>query len=113
MKALKTSNKGLKKEAEKNTSVSKKSSGTVTTIKEGVPLDHATKLEPAGHAKFGMKTLGASLGATLNMDNYESMRIDCWLSDEVQEGESYADAYARVFAILEETVQQYSAQYKV
>ena len=30
------------------------------------------------------------------MDNYESLRVDVWATDEVKEGETYEDALNRV-----------------
>ena len=66
--------KVLKEEAKKNTTVTKKDSKDKVeeTIKKGTPLDHATKKADS--------YVGISKGVTVNMDNYESLRVDCWLS---------------------------------
>lgn len=64
----------LKKEVENNTTVIKKDNHDKTEeiIKQGTPLDHATKKADS--------YIGMSKGVTVNMDNYESLRVDCWLS---------------------------------
>lgn len=88
----------------KNTvSVVKKKEGVETVLKKGTPKDHTRikepNLEPRG------KRVGASVGCTLNMDNYESMRIDVWFSDDVQEGETVEKAFKRVRDLLDNQIQ--------
>ena len=55
--------------------------------------------------------IGLSVGSTLNMDNYESLRVDCWISDTVKEGETVEQAYNRLREVLSaqfvETVNEY------
>ena len=55
--------------------------------------------------------IGLSVGSTLNMDNYESLRVDCWISDTVKEGETVEQAYNRLREVLSaqfvETVNDY------
>ena len=102
MNRMKNGKVKLKENARKNVTVTKKTGGEAPeVIKKGVPLDHAVKHDSYEGAKFGM-----SKGCTLNMDNYESMRIDVWLTDEVREGESIKEAYARVEAILDEVLEE-------
>lgn len=102
MNKMRTEQVKLKSNAEKNVTVTKKTGREApVTIKQGVPLDHAVKHNAYEGAKFGM-----SKGATINMDNYESMRIDVWLTDEVREGESIREAYTRVEAILDEVLEE-------
>lgn len=92
----------LKQKAEANTTVSKKvGRDTPTVVKQGVPLDHSTKHYPYEKAQFGM-----SKGITKNMDNYESLRVDVWLTSEVQEGESIKEAYTRVEQIIDEVLEE-------
>lgn len=97
--------KANKSEAKKNVSIvkSSKSNGVEnsTVIKEGVPVDHSSKHEPHAPVKFGM-----SKGCTINVGNYESLRIDVWLTDEVAEGESVKEAYSRVESILDEVLEE-------
>lgn len=98
----------LKEQAKKNISVSKKTAGQEpVAIQLGTPNDHFNKRNPYESSKFGM-----SIGNTLNMENYESLRVDCWLSDEVQEGESIKEAFSRVQEILEEVVEEICLAYK-
>lgn len=95
----------LKKKAEENTTVTRGTSKNQKTLKEGVPNDHSRK-----HLG-NVPVVGVNLGTTLNMGDYESLRVDCWLSDEVHENETIETAFQRVVGIadkvLQETVQSY------
>lgn len=103
-------NKSLKKtlseKAEKNASVTKGTSSNQTVLKEGVPNDHFRKHND------GTPNVGVSIGTTLNMGDYESLRVDVWLSDEVKDGETVQQAYNRVTSIVDETLQNIVRQYK-
>lgn len=98
----------LKKAAVKHTSVTHRANREDEVLKEGIPLDHSIKHFPQEERPA---IVGANVGVTLNMDNYESVRIDCWLSDEVQKGESKEDAFSRVLAIVQKQVQDTAEQY--
>ena len=88
----------LKKQVEENTTISTNNSGVVENVKEGKPLDHAIK-----HSKLkNNKTVGMSIGATVNMGDYQSLRVDCWLTDEVQEDETHEEALTRIGKIAKE-----------
>lgn len=108
MAALK--NKALKQkltqEAEKNAMVTQGTKGEQKVLKKGVPNDHSRK-----HLDGKVPVVGMSIGSTLNMENYQSLRADVWLTDEVQEGETIEQAYERVAEIisnvLTEVVQSY------
>lgn len=102
MKSLKQEQIKQKEIAVKNTTVTKKVGREApVTVKQGVPLDHAVKHNGFDSAKFGM-----SKGVTKNMDNYESLRVDVWLTSEVLPGESIHEAYARVEAIIDEVLEE-------
>lgn len=47
-------------------------------------------------------TVKWSLGYTLNTGNFQSLRLDCEVSDFVREGESTKDASDRVYAFVEQ-----------
>lgn len=88
--------------ARKNTTITKKvGRDEPTVIKSGTPLDHSVKHESYEGTKFGM-----SKGITKNMDNYESLRVDVWLTSEVFEGESIKEAYTRVEEIIDEVLEE-------
>ena len=110
MTALK--NKSLKKslsqQAEENSTVTRGTSKNQKVLKEGVPNDHSRKR----HNNSSSPIVGVSIGSTLNMGDYESLRADVWLSDEVREGETVAQAYQRVTSIVDETLQNIVNQYK-
>ena len=90
----------LKKAAAQNTSVTIGQKNNQRVIKEGTPLDHALKHNASGQG--GLRSAGMSKGVTLNMGDYQSLRVDCWLSDTVKQGESVEDAFQRVGAIIDE-----------
>ena len=93
-----------KETAKKNLSVSRGNSRNGFTVeKEGVPLDHSTKQVGKSYTS---KSIGMSKGATLNMGEYESLRVDCWLTDEVREGETPQEALRRLEAILDEVLEE-------
>lgn len=100
--------KSLSEQAEQNASVTKGTSKNQTVLKEGVPNDHFRKR----HNNSSSPIVGVSIGSTLNMGDYESLRADVWLSDEVREGETVAQAYQRVTSIVDETLQNIVNQYK-
>ena len=90
--------KKLRKKAEENTSVIKRANREDTIVKESTPLDHSVK-------HLNGKQVGLSVGVTKNMDNYESLRIDVWLTDTVNEDETEKEAYERVFGVVDDVLQ--------
>ena len=100
--------KSLSGRAEQKGGVTKGTSKNQTVLKEGVPNDHSRKR----HNNVSSPIVGVSIGSTLNMGDYKSLRADVWLSDEVREGETVAQAYQRVTSIVDETLQNIVNQYK-
>ena len=43
-----------------------------------------------------------ALGYTVNVGNFQSLRLDCQVTDYVREGESTKEASNRVYAFVEE-----------
>ena len=93
-------NKSLAETAENNTTIQKKSGGEVETIKNGTPLDHSSKHDP----KSGL-IVGMSKGVTKNMDNYESLRVDVWLSDSVHQNETAEQALTRIESFIDKAIE--------
>lgn len=104
-------NKSLKKslleQAEENTTVTKGTSKEQKVLKEGKPNDHSRK-----HLNDETPTVGVSIGTTLNMGDYESLRVDVWLTDSVQDKETVQQAYERVVGVVDKTLQEIVSQYK-
>ena len=88
----------LKKQVEENTTISTNTSGVVENVKEGKPLEHTKKHNIKNHSK----TVGISVGATVNMGDYQSLRVDCWLTDEVLENETHEEALNRIGKIAKD-----------
>lgn len=93
----------LQKKAESNISVKKKSGDEETVIKKGSVPDLIDKIKPYAQPKLGM-----SKGATINMGDYESLRVDAWLSDEVQDDETVEQAFERIEEILDTVLEPYA-----
>ena len=55
--------------------------------------------------------VGVSIGITKNMDNYESLRADVWLTDKKQDNETLEEAYSRVAKITSEVLQEIVGEY--
>lgn len=99
--------KSLSKSAEENARVTKGTSKNQEVLKEGIPNDHSRK-----HLDGQTPVVGASIGSTLNMENYESLRVDVWLTDRVNGNETVQQAYERIVQVLDETLQSIVSQYK-
>lgn len=97
-KVLKEVNKELKtpkatEDVEINTRVVKKSSGKEEVLKdEGNHLNTSNKRDILNPNKF----VGVNIGITKNLDNYESLRVDVWIADNVQEDETHLDTLQRI-----------------
>lgn len=72
-------------------------------VKEGTPLDHSAK---HGIPNVSPRVVGMNKGITRNMGDYESLRVDVWLSDEIQDGETAQDAFNRVEEIVDEVLEE-------
>ena len=100
--------KSLNEQAEENTQVTQGTSKNQRVVKEGKPSDHSRK-----HLDGKTPVVGVSIGSTINMENYESLRVDCWLTDTVQPNETFEQAYARIVQVVDSTLQNIANQYIV
>lgn len=99
--------KSLSKQAEENATITKGTSKNQSVLKEGRPNDHSRK-----HLDGDNPVVGVSIGTTLNMGDYESLRVDVWLTDKVEATESTEQAYARLVQTVDKTLQDIVNQYK-
>ena len=111
MKKLKEQqNEQLKEVAKSNTTIQKGSKRNgYENVQSGNPLDHDTKQKTSKNKTsdiFAGQSFGVSKGITKNMDNYESLRVDCWLSDIVHEDETVQEAFTRVENIIDEVLEE-------
>ena len=102
-KALK---KSLSETAKENATVTKGTSKEQEVVKQGIPTDLHTK------QKSLRPTVGVSIGSTINMGDYQSLRADVWLTDEVAEDETTEQTYARVTKIVHDTLEQIVDSYQ-
>lgn len=87
--------KSLKQIAKENTQVTVGTKESQKVVKKAETPKDKSRLV---HSEKGV--VGASLGVTKNMDNYESLRVDCWLTDTIREGETEDKAFDRVICTL-------------
>ena len=97
----KLTKKPLKTQAEENAQVTRGTSKDQEVLKKGVPNDHSRRLDNSGNT-----VVGVSIGSTLNMGDYQSLRTDVWLSDTVNDGETVEQAYERVTKVVNDTLQE-------
>lgn len=98
--------KSLTEQAVDNAQVTRGTSKNQSVLKKGLPNDHSAK-----HFTSEAPVVGVSIGSTINMENYESLRADVWLTDSVKENETIEQAYQRVIKIADETLQGIVNQY--
>jgi hypothetical protein len=98
--------KSLSEQAKENANVTRGTSKNQEVLKKGLPNDHSAK-----HFTSDAPVVGISIGSTINMENYESLRADVWLTDSVKENETIEQAYQRVTKIVDKTLQDIVNQY--
>lgn len=99
--------KSLSEQAEENATVTKGTSKDQRVLKDGKPSEHSRK-----HLDGDVPVVGVNIGTTLNMGDYESLRVDVWLTDSVAPTETVEQAYARVVKTVDKTLQEIVNQYK-
>lgn len=87
----------LEVRAKENTSISRNKE----EVKAGTPLDRATQ----HNIPFPSRTVGIAKGVTKNMGDFESYRVDVWLTDYVHDDETVEEAYSRVESIVDKTLE--------
>ena len=80
-----------------NANVTRRVNGKDTPVKEGVVVDNNIKTSTLPNY------IGVNIGGTINMGNYESLRIDVWAVDNINDGETRQDAIKRVADELEKS----------
>lgn len=106
MAVKKKVSKSLNEKAKENASVTIGTSKNQEVLKKGLPNDHSSK-----HFTSDAPVVGISIGSTINMENYESLRADVWLTDSVKKTETIEQAYQRVTKIVDKTLQDIVNQY--
>ena len=98
----------LKAKAVQNTNIVKRNGKQETKVKQGLPVNHSEKHTtlPSSAAVENRRIVGVNIGTTINMGDYESLRVDCWLTDFVGEKETYEKAFARVTEIATKQVEE-------
>ena len=89
----KKANNNLKEQVVANTTATKTVNRESSTLVEGQPLEH-TSLHNIN--KPNSKTVGVNVGSTINMGDFQSLRIDCWLTDELLDNETHEQGLKRL-----------------
>lgn len=77
---------------------------TTTQVKGAVTEDE--ELNPTQEQKADLATVGLSKGITINLGNYESARISCWISKPCKnEDRVIMDTMAEVSSLLDEQLE--------
>lgn len=102
---MRVKRKSVEAQAEENVEVTKKVGREAPeTLKKGSHVDHSIK-----HLEENI--IGMSVGTTINMENYESLRVDVWATVSL-DGKSVDEAYNGLFEVLDnklkETVSYYT-----
>ena len=92
----------LQQTIESNTTVTKGTSQSQEVICEGTPLDHHIKHSPT--IDKTKRVVGVSVGSTINMGDYQSLRVDCWITDELLECETQSEGLQRLTDIATEHI---------
>lgn len=56
--------------------------------------------------------IGVSFGVTLNMGEYQSLRVEAWAESTKREDETTAEAYSRLYAMVEKQANSKAQEYK-
>ena len=70
-----------------------------TPIKKINPLDTGDRV-------------GVSFGVTLNMGEYQSLRVEAWAESTKRDGETSAETYKRLYDLCEKQANQKADEYK-
>lgn len=98
----------LKKRAESNLNVVRKhNDGSEELIKEGIVAD--TSIKHPIHDTRSM--VGMAKGITKNMGDFESLRVDVWLSAPYDNFESVKDTYDTVESVIDDVLENTVSQY--
>jgi len=56
--------------------------------------------------------IGVSYGVTLSMGDYQSLRLEAWAESTKREDETSAEAYKRLYDLVEKQANQKAQEYK-
>lgn len=96
--------KSVKRQAEENLNVTKGTKDNQRVVKQGIPLDHSRK-------HLSSNTIGANMGYTMNMGDYESMRADVWATVDLEEGQSLNEGFNKLIGFLDKKLKEALSYY--
>lgn len=82
----------LKKKLAENTTATLGTKQEQQVVVEGTPLDH----HPKHAVEKSKRTVGVSVGSTINMGDFQSLRVDCWITDELLDNETQTEGLQRL-----------------
>lgn len=105
----------VKRERCINSELSKQVKNSANIVKNGVEVKRGIPVikEKKGTIKdINNETVGVSIGSTLNMGDYQSLKVEVWYSSSVNKDETVEDAFNRVTNIVSETLVKVVNDYK-
>lgn len=96
----------LKKKSVKGSSVLSKIDGNAEKKESGVPNDQVRKHQ------IESNYVGANIGVTLNMEDYNSLRVDVWGTEEIRNNETRESAFSRLVKNLDDELNELVSKYK-
>lgn len=81
--AIKKIAKPIKEQAKDNTTTEKFKGKKVLSSKEGVILDNSIKVPTPDMSTGDTISVGLAKGLTKNMGNYQTLRVDCWITKSI------------------------------
>lgn len=109
MSAIKRPPNSALKKAKENTTVKIRSNGVEETVKQGIPNEQSRRSDVVGN--HSPERIGMNIGSTINMGEYQSLRVDVWYSSDVSTGETVEEAYNRVKEVIDTVLSETVAEY--
>lgn len=88
----------LKEQIKENTTATIGNKAEQKVVVEGQPLDH----HPKHAVEKTTRTVGVSVGSTINMGDFQSLRVDCWITDELLDNETQTEGLKRLTDVASE-----------
>lgn len=86
--------------------VEKRESGGTKKVLKEKGTEHDNDNNPTGALPEGKAVVGLSKGLTINLQNYESARVNCWISKVSNDDEvSIMNTLAEISELIDEQIQ--------
>lgn len=94
----------IKKKLNKQTTIKKQTGKEVEVIQESEESPRKVNKPLASNV------VGLNVGVTINLGDFQSLRIDCWASEELQPGEDKVDKLVELTELIKEHINYVSQE---